>query len=173
MWGWLQHVLNQTSFSIKSKLLQSEQTALLQAHFGSKQLLPSVTFLVSLGCIVNNEAQGDQHPWTYQNQEAHHRTLAQDVAATAGRCQTGTQLWLCSLNWEAVMLDDVAIVGKRGFDNDFLVDLAIQAEPRVSLIVQGIGKVTLQVYTIQSVCCGGQRRKGSMLDIESSFGCFL
>lgn len=95
------------------------------------------------------------------------------MAATAGRRQTGTQLWLCSLNWEAVMLDDVAIVGKRGFDNDFLVDLAIQAEPRVSLIVQGIGKVTLQVYTIQSVCCGGRRRKGSVLDIESSFGCFL
>ena len=50
------------------------------------------------------------------------------------------------------MLNDVAVIGERGLDNDFLVDLAVQTELWVPLVIQGVGKVALQVYTIQGVC---------------------
>lgn len=106
---------------------------------------------MSLGCVVNNEAQGDEHSRTYQSQEAHHGPFDQHVAAGAGLRGSWALLWRGSLNGEAVVLDDVAIVGERGLDNDFLVDVAVQAEPRVPLIAQGISKVSLQVHTVQSV----------------------
>lgn len=50
------------------------------------------------------------------------------------------------------MLNDVAVIGERGLDDDLVVDLTVQAELWVPLVVQGVGKVPLQVYTIQSVC---------------------
>lgn len=106
---------------------------------------------MSLGCVVDNEAQGDQHPRTYQSQEAHHRPPDQHVAAQAGLRHAGTLLGCGSLNGEAVVLDDVAIVGEGRLDDDLLVDVAVQAEPRVPLVAQGVGEVTLQVYAIQSV----------------------
>lgn len=43
--------------------------------------LSSVTLLVSLGCVIDNKAQGDENPWTNQSQEAHHGPLDQHVAA--------------------------------------------------------------------------------------------
>lgn len=106
---------------------------------------------MSLGCVVDDEAQGDQHPGANQSQEAHHRPLDQHVAAEAGLRHAGTLLGRSSLDGEAVVLDDVAIVGERGLDDDLLVDVAVQAETRVPLVAQGVGKVTLQVHAVQSV----------------------
>lgn len=73
------------------------------------------------------------------------------MAAEAGLRHAGTLLRRSSLNGEAVVLDDVAIVGQRGLDDDLLVDLAVQAKPWVPLVAQGVGKVTLQVDAVQSV----------------------
>lgn len=107
---------------------------------------------MSFGCVVDDEAQGDQHPRTHQCQETHHRLSDQYLAAKAGLRPAGTLLRGGSLDGETVVLNDVAVIGERGLDDDFLVDLTVQAELWVPLVIQGVGKVTLQVYTIQSVC---------------------
>lgn len=107
---------------------------------------------MSFGRVVNNEAQSDQHPRAHQGQEAHHGPLDQDVAPRAGLRSGGTLLRSGALSGEAVVPDEVAIVGEGGFDDDFLVDLAVQAELWVSLVVQGVDEVTLQVDAIQDVC---------------------
>lgn len=110
---------------------------------------------MSLGCVVNNKTQCDQHPWAYQSQEAHHRPSDQHIAAWAGLRQRGTLLGRCPLDGETVVLDDVAIVWERRLDDHLLVDLAVQTKARVSQVTEGIGEVSLQVDTIQSVCWGG------------------
>jgi len=106
---------------------------------------------VSLGCVVDDEAQADQRPGTHQGQEAHHGPLDQRLAAEAGLRPAGTLLRGGARNREAVVPDDVAIVGERGLDDDLLVNVAVQAEARVPLVAQGVRKVTLQVHAIQSV----------------------
>lgn len=73
------------------------------------------------------------------------------MPSLAGLRQAGALLRWSFLDGEAVVLDDVAIVGERGLDDDLFVDVAVQAEPRVPLVAQSICKVTLQVHTVQSV----------------------
>lgn len=114
----------------------------------------AVTLLVSFGCVVDDEAQGDQHPWTHQSQEAHHGLSDQHVAVMAGLRPAGTPLRRRPLHREPVVLNDVAIIGQGGLDNDFLVDLTVQAELWVPLVVQGVSKVPLQVHAVQRVCWG-------------------
>lgn len=73
------------------------------------------------------------------------------MAPQAGLWEAGALLGRSSLDGEAVVLDDVAVVGEGGLDDDLFVDLAVQAKPGVPLVAQGVSKVTLQVYTVQSV----------------------
>lgn len=73
------------------------------------------------------------------------------MAAWAVLRQRGALLGRSCLVGEAVMLDDVAIVGERRLDDDLLVDLAVQSKARIPQVTEGIGEVSLQVDTVQSV----------------------
>lgn len=114
---------------------------------------------MSLRCVVDDKAQSDQHPWTHHSEEPQHRPLYQHMAAQAGLRQSGTLLGRSSLNGEAIMLDDVTVVGERGLDNDLVLDLAVQTKAWVPLVVQGVSEVTLQVYTVQIVRWGGKTQQ--------------
>lgn len=69
----------------------------------------------------------------------------------AGLRPAGTLLGGSSLHGETVVLDDVAVIVEGVLNDDFLVDLNAHSELWVPLVAQGVGKVALQVYTIQSV----------------------
>ncbi|KAA8586860.1 hypothetical protein FQN60_000696 [Etheostoma spectabile] len=57
-----------------------------------------------------------------------------------GLRHAGTLLGRSSLYGEAVVLDDVAIVGERGLDDDLFVDMAVHPKPPVPLVTQGRGR---------------------------------
>ena len=103
---------------------------------------------VSLGCIVDNEPQCEQDSRAHQREEAHHGPLGEDLAAQAGWGLAGALLGRGPLLWEAVVLDDVAVVGQRGLDDGLVLDVAVQAEAWVSLVVEGVGEVALQGHAM-------------------------
>jgi len=107
----------------------------------------------SLGGVINNQTERDEKAGAQQREEAQQGPLGGLLAAQAG---AGALLRSHALHGEAVVLDDVAVVGQRRLDDDLVVHLAVEAEARVPHVAQRVGEVALQVDTVQD---GGWARE--------------
>lgn len=115
----------------------------------------------SLGGVINNQTECDEEAGAQQREEAQQGPLGQHLAAQARAGVPGTLLRNHPLHREAVVLDDVPVVGQRGLDDDLIMHLAIEAEARVPHVAQRVSEVTLQVDTIQDGGWDTRRKRRS------------
>lgn len=65
-----------------------------------------------LDCVVDNNAQCDQHARAHQREKANDRLLGEDITARAVHWSMGTLLLRCACGREAIVVDYVFVMGQ-------------------------------------------------------------
>lgn len=63
-------------------------------------------------CIVDHKAHCDQHARAHQREKANNRLLGEDIKSRTVHWSTGTMLLRCAWGREAVVVDNVFVMGQ-------------------------------------------------------------